>query len=62
MTRHERALIYEDTKHMFRKQHWELCEATSFRYEIGGCGFATFISVICPICGATEDITDIDSW
>ena len=47
---------------MFRKQHWEQCETTSFRYEIGGGGFATFISVICPICGATADITDIDSW
>lgn len=47
---------------VFRKQHWEQCETTSFRYEIGGCGFATFISVICPICGATADITDIDSW
>lgn len=47
---------------MFRKQHWELCEATSFRYDISGCGFGACISVTCLICGATEDITDIDSW
>ena len=47
---------------VFRRQHWERCEVHSLHFEIDGCGFSRCVSVTCPICGATADITDIDSW
>ena len=46
----------------FRKQHWERCEVPSLHFEIDGCGFGRCVSVSCPVCGATEDITDASSW
>ena len=47
---------------LFRKQHWEQCEVHSLHFEIDGCGFSRCVSVTCPVCGATADITDMDSW
>ena len=34
----------------------------TYIYELSGTGLGTCIKITCPICGQSEDITDIDSW
>ena len=47
----------------FRTHHWKKCDnPNAFRYEIHGTGIGACISITCPRCGETEDVTDIDSW
>ena len=47
----------------FRAHHWKKCDnPNAFRYEIHGTGIGACISITCPRCGETEDVTDINSW
>ena len=54
----------------FRYRHYEKCArplkdksvGNTYIYELSGTGLGTIIKITCPICGQTEDITDIDSW
>lgn len=53
---------YERDK-AFRDRHYQLCKNGSrFIYDIQGTGIGTVVKIKCPICGAEEDITDIESW
>lgn len=47
----------------FRDTHYVSCK-NSGRYviELCGTGIGETITVVCPICGMSRDITDIDSW
>ena len=33
-----------------------------FIYDLQGTGIGTVVKIKCPICGAEEDMTDIESW
>lgn len=54
----------------FRSRHYEQCArplktksaGSTYIYELTGTGLGTCIKITCPICGQSEDITDIDSW
>ena len=54
----------------FRNRHYEKCARSlnnksagnTYIYELTGTGLGTCIKITCPICGQSEDITDIDSW
>ena len=54
----------------FRYRHYEKCAlplnnksaGNTYIYELTGTGLGTCIKITCPICGQSEDITDIDSW
>ena len=54
----------------FRSRHYEKCAlplnsksaGSTYIYELTGTGLGTIIKITCPICGQSEDITDIDSW
>ena len=54
----------------FRQRHYEQCAlplnsksaGNTYIYELTGTGLGTCIKITCPICGQSEDITDIDSW
>lgn len=54
----------------FRDKHWKMCAeplkskitGNTYIYELTGTGIGTCIKITCPICGQSEDITDIDSW
>lgn len=54
----------------FRNRHYEQCArplkaksvGNTYIYELTGTGLGTCIKITCPICGQSEDITDIDSW
>lgn len=54
----------------FRNRHYEKCArplktksaGNTYIYELTGTGLGTCIKITCPICGQSEDITDIDSW
>lgn len=54
----------------FREKHWKECaeplkskaKGNTYIYELTGTGIGTCIKITCPICGRSEDITDIDSW
>jgi len=54
----------------FRSRHYEQCAlplnsksvGNTYIYELIGTGLGTCIKITCPICGQSEDITDIDSW
>lgn len=54
----------------FVLKHYELhgdpdyaaCACSTYIYKLSATGIGTSISVTCPVCGETEDITDIDSW
>lgn len=53
---------YERDK-AFRDRHYQLCKNGSrFIYDLQGTGIGTVVKIKCPICGAEEDITDIESW
>lgn len=53
---------YEANKE-FKHEHWlkHSCGNT-YRYELQGTGIGTIITITCPICGESKDITDSDSW
>lgn len=59
-----------ESEKAFRKKHYESCArplhskaaGNTYIYEITGTGIGTIITVKCPICGESEDITDISSW
>lgn len=54
----------------FRSRHYKKCAlplkskaaGNTYIYELTGTGLGTCIKITCPICGQSEDITDIDSW
>lgn len=47
----------------FRYSHYESCKNNgSFLYELTGTGIGTIIKIICPVCGESKDVTDIDAW
>lgn len=54
----------------FILRHFENCalplhnktKGNTYIYTITGTGFGSIIEITCPICGATKDITDTDSW
>lgn len=53
---------YERDK-AFRDRHYQLCKNGSrFIYDLQGTGIGTVVKIKCPICGAEEDMTDIESW
>ncbi len=55
--------VERDRIDAFRTHHWKKCNnPDTFQYEIHGTGIGSCISITCPRCGETEDVTDIDSW
>lgn len=44
----------------FRMEHIE-CSST-FQYIFEPNGIGTVVTIKCPYCGETKDITDIDCW
>lgn len=55
--------VERDRVDAFRTHHWKKCDnPNTFQYEIHGTGIGACISITCPQCGATEGVTDIDSW
>ena len=54
----------------FREQHYKMCAeplhsktaGNTYIYELTGTGLGTCITITCPICGQSKDITDTDSW
>ena len=47
----------------FREAHNMSCRNRStFQYELTHAGIGTIISIRCPVCGKTEDITDTSIW
>lgn len=47
----------------FRKKHYESCKNSgTYRFELAGTGIGEVISIICPVCGQEENVTDYDSW
>lgn len=55
--------VERDRVDAFRTHHWKKCDnPNTFQYEIHGTGIGACILITCPQCGATEGVTDIDSW
>lgn len=55
-------LEYERCK-AFREHHYQTCKNGSrFIYDLQGTGIGTITKIKCPVCGAEEDITDVDCW
>lgn len=55
-------LEYEHCK-AFREHHYQTCKNGSrFIYDLQGTGIGTITKIKCPVCGAEEDITDVDCW
>lgn len=49
----------------FRTKHWKdtgCKNGNHYIYDLVGTGFGTDIRIICPVCGESENITDINSW
>lgn len=47
----------------FRERHYEKCRnGSTFQYTLTGTGIGTIISVTCPKCGESKDITSFDNW
>ena len=54
----------------FKNKHYKMCaeplhnkaKGNTYIYELTGTGIGTVIKIKCPICGAEEDITDMDNW
>lgn len=49
----------------FRTKHWKdtgCKNGNHYIYDLVGTGFGTDIRIICPVCGESENITDITSW
>ncbi len=47
----------------FRKAHWLSCKnGNSFAYRIAGAGIGSCVTVTCPVCGKSKDITDTSDW
>lgn len=53
---------YKEDKE-FREAHWISCKnGNDFIYRISGTGLGDCITVTCPYCRKSKDITDISSW
>lgn len=55
----------KERERAFRERHWREtgCKnGNHYIYDLVGTGIGVGITIICPVCGAKEDITDIDSW
>ena len=47
----------------FRSMHYESCgNGRSFTFELTGTGIGEAITIVCPVCGQKEDVTDLDDW
>lgn len=46
----------------FRRTYNQSYNGSRFIYDLQGTGIGTVVKIKCPICGAEEDITDIESW
>lgn len=49
----------------FRTKHWKNtgCKnGNHYIYDLVGAGLGVDITIICPVCGERENITDISSW
>lgn len=49
----------------FRTKHWKEtgCKnGNHYVYDLVGTGLGTGITITCPVCGESEDITDSSSW
>ena len=49
----------------FRTKHWKdtgCKNGNHYIYDLVGTGLGTDITITCPICGESENITDITSW
>lgn len=47
----------------FRAEHYKKCKnGYSYIYELTSNGIGTCISITCPICKETKDITDVKGW
>lgn len=49
----------------FRTKHWKdtgCKNGNHYIYDLVGTGFGIDIRIICPVCGESENITDITSW
>ena len=47
----------------FRHKHYESCNnGTDFEISLKGSGIGEGITIKCPVCGESEDITDISKW
>ena len=54
-----------DADMKFRTKHWKEtgCKNNNhYLYDLVACGFGTDITIICPVCGESEDITDSSRW
>lgn len=52
-----------DAEKTFRDKHYKSCSnGNHYVYDLFGTGFGLIVKIKCPVCGAEEDITDIDSW
>lgn len=53
---------YKEDKE-FREAHWISCKnCNDFIYRISGTGFGNCITVTCPYCKESKDITDTSDW
>lgn len=47
----------------FREKHYKKCKnGSTYQYEITGTGIGNCISIKCPVCGESQDITDTTTW
>lgn len=47
----------------FRNMHYKSCNnGSSFTFELVGTGIGEAITIVCPVCGQKEDVTDYDTW
>lgn len=47
----------------FREKHYHSCNnGNRYIFELTGTGIGEGIEIKCPICSATEDVTDVDCW
>lgn len=47
----------------FRKRHSKKCKTQStYLYGIYGSAIGSGLTITCPKCGETEDLTDFDTW
>jgi hypothetical protein len=46
----------------FRKKHWKVCKQGTIPVMFNPTGIGNVVALLCPTCGITKDITDVDSW
>lgn len=47
----------------FHTKHYDRCNnGNHYIYDMFSTGVGIIMKIICPVCGESENITDIDSW